>query len=62
MSQDEGFAKPATFASLNLAQMSVDELRARIDQLRADIAQCESMIAHKQGARVLAESLFKSDA
>lgn len=61
MSQDEGFAKPVITVSPDLAQMSVDELRARIEQMRADISQCESLILQKQGARLIAESLFKSN-
>lgn len=51
---------PPRPAKLDLEQMSVDELKARIEALKADIAACEAEIEKKQAHKSAADDFFKS--
>lgn len=52
-------AKPGRLAKLPLDALSVANLRDYIGELQAEIARAEAAIAHKHGARGLADSFFK---
>ena len=53
-------AKPGRLEKLPLDTLSVANLRDYIAELRAEIARAEAAIAHKEGARGLADSFFKT--
>ncbi len=51
--------KPSAAPGENLADLSIDELRARIELYRAEIARLERDIGTKQQSRDAAHSVFK---
>lgn len=51
--------KPSAQPGEKLADLSVDELKARIDLYRAEIARLESEIGAKERSREAAHSAFK---
>lgn len=56
---DEEELRPKIVARPVLDGLSVADLRAYIAELLAEIARAEGAIAHKQGARGVADSFFR---
>jgi uncharacterized small protein (DUF1192 family) len=57
MRDDDPFAKPEPRV-LPLAEMSIEDLEARILDLKAQIATCEDLISSKRASRSAADAFF----
>ena len=59
MLEDEESLRPKRMERVVLDVLSVADLRAYIGELQAEIARAEAAIAHKEGARGVADSFFR---
>ena len=59
MMEDEESLRPKRVERVPLDVLSVADLRAYIGELQTEIARAEATIAHKEGARGLADSFFR---
>ena len=59
MLEDEESLRPKRVERVVLDVLSVADLRAYIGELQAEIARAEAAIAHKEGARGVADSFFR---